>query len=360
MGGHQTAQCIYCLEKKQLADFNTEHVLHRAFGGFEGALTLVAPYDAAVCRDCNDEFSGTIDLAITRDSIGALLRVDAGLKSVNEMGGMFRRRLTVRLKEDHEYGPLYLTLLPGPTAETYVVAPAPQVRFAKHGGGYKCLTEDQLKTTNPNDDAEINPEKNDLFWNRRDDEAGERLVALLATYGVSFKKGESFQMLEGVTEVDAETQWLADRVIARAVAKIAFNYLAKVSGAVSPEFIFQPMFDDTRRFIRNDEGKAGRFVQVTPPPESLGLDERPSQDHVLALKWDEDDKGHILGFVKLFGFAEYIVRLAKSPPGVWLEIGAAHSYKLEDRVVVKSVQGRFIRPAPRISRTTGIIAANPK
>ncbi len=356
MGQNQQERCIYCLETKQLAAFNTEHVLHRAFGGFEGALTLVSPYDPAVCRDCNDEFGRSIDLAITRDSIEALLRVDAGLKSVNELAGMFRRRLTVRLKEEHEYGPLYLTFLPGPTAETYVVAPAPQVRFAKHGGGYKCLTEDQLTTTDPNGDAEINPEKNDLFWNRHDDHAGERLVALLAAYGVSFKKGKPFYLPEGITEIDAETQWLADRVIARAAAKIAFNYLAKVSGPVSPEFIFRPMFDDVRRFIRDDDGKAGRFVQVTPPPDDLGLDERPSQDHVLALKWEDDDSGHILGFVKLFGYAEYVVRLAKSPIGVWLDIGTAHSYKLKERVVVKAVQGRFIRPAPRVSRTSGIIA----
>lgn len=360
MGEDQRVRCIYCLERKPLSDFNTEHVLHRAFGGFEGALTLVAPYDPGVCRDCNNEFGKTIDIAITRDSIEALLRVDAGLKSVEEMKGMFRRRLTARLEDDHEWGPLYMTFLPGPTAETYVVAPAPQVRFAKHGGGYKCLTEDQLKTTNPNDDAEINPEKNDLFWNRLDDHAGERLVALLATYGVSFKKGNPFQVPEGITEVDTETRWLADRVIARAVAKIAFNYLAKVSGAVSPEFIFRPMFDDVRRFIRNDDGKAGKFVHVTPPPESLGLHERPSQDHVLAVRWEEDDAGHILGFVKLFGFAEYIVRLAKSPTGVWLDIGTAHNYKLEEGVVVKAVQGRFIRPAPRVSRTSGIIAADLK
>jgi hypothetical protein len=128
---------------------------------------------------------------------------------------------------------------------------------------------------------------------------------------------------------------------------------------MSPEFIFRPMFDDVRSFIRHDIGKPGRFVQITPPPKSSGL-ERPSQDHVLALSWEEDDKGHILGFVRLFGFAEYIVRLAKSPTGVWLEIGSAHAYKLENRSVIKAPQGRFVRPAPPVSRTSGIIARNPE
>lgn len=61
MGEDQKARCIYCLETKRLAAFNTEHVLHRAFGGFEGALTLVAPYDPGVCRNCNDEFGKTIE-----------------------------------------------------------------------------------------------------------------------------------------------------------------------------------------------------------------------------------------------------------------------------------------------------------
>ena len=60
-----SAKCIYCLEQKPLAEFNREHVLHRAFGGFEEALTLVAPHDPGVCRACNDYFSPTVDLAIT-------------------------------------------------------------------------------------------------------------------------------------------------------------------------------------------------------------------------------------------------------------------------------------------------------
>lgn len=361
MSSNSTARCIYCLQGKALADFNTEHVLHRAFGGFEGALTLVAPYDPGVCWSCNDHFSKTIDLAITRDSIEALLRVDTGLKSVHEMQGMFKRRLTVRLPESHEFGPLYLTFLPGTKPGEYVVAPSPQVRFAKRGGGYKCLTEEELKVTNPKDDPEIDTEKKDLFWNQRDDGAGERIISLLAGYGLSFKRGKSFQAPEGVTEIDTETQWFADRVIARAVAKIAFNYLAKVSGAISSDFVFKPMFDDVRRFIREDDGKARRFVQVTAAGDSLLPEDRStSQDHILALKWEDDSKGHILGFVKLFGYAEYVVRLANNPTGVWLDIGSAHAYELENRTVVKGTQGRFVSPPGPGSRTSGIIAPSPR
>lgn len=361
MSHEQEARCIYCLETKPLGDFNTEHVLHRAFGGFQGALTLVAPYDPSVCRNCNDEFSRTIDLAITRDSVEALLRVETGLKDVAEMKGMFSRRLVVRLRPDSDFGPLYLAFLPGPEPDTYVVAPVPQVRFGKRDGGYKCYREEDLRARNPKDDPEIDLNKKAIFWNRTDEEAGERLIGLLTSYGIGFSKGELFQAPEGATDIDTEMQWLADRVIARAVAKIAFNYLAKTSATVCPDFVFRPMFTDVRRFIRYDEGSARAFVQVTSAGDSLPMRESAStQDHVLAVTWEEQERGHIIGFVKLFGYAEYLVRLANQPEGIWLDVGAAHSYRLAHRDVVRSVKGRFVRPPGRSGRTVGIIGQEPR
>lgn len=184
-------------------------------------------------------------------------------------------------------------------------------------------------------------------------------IALLVSYDLPFEKGRPFEGLENVKEIETETLWLADRVIARAIAKIAFNYLAKISGATVPDFVFKSMFDDVRRFVRYDEGGARSFVQVAAAGDSLLPEDRAeSPDHILAVKWEEREKGYVLGFVKLFGYAEYVIRLADKPAGIWLDVGAAHHYLWENRTVLRAVQGRFITPPPRRSRTSGIVTPN--
>ena len=343
-----SAKCIYCLEQKLLSEFNREHVLHRAFGGFEEALTLVAPYDPGVYRACNDYFSSTVDLAITRDSIEALLRVEHGLKAVTDMKGMLTRRIEIRLPADHRFGPLWLTLLPGPTGDESTVAPMPQVRFGKRGGGsFICLKEAQLRAEDPRENVDIDTTKKSLFWNASDEAAKDRLIAILDSYGIGFNPGEKFVAPEGLDEIDTEIQWIVDRLIGRAIAKIAFNYLAKNSAAAGREFVFSAMFDAVRRFIRYDEGpKARQFVDVFNAPSSMAPEGRTGADHhVLAVRWEEEPKGHILGYVKLFGYAEYVIRLAKEPRGIWLDLATAHAYSLKTRRVSRLARGRTIRPA---------------
>ena len=296
---------------------------------------------------CNDHFGVTIDLAITRDSIEALLRIEHGLKPVTEMRGMLNRRIEIRLPDDHRFGPLYLTLLPGPTGTESVVAPLPQVRFGKKGGGsFVCLKEAQLRAGDPREKLDIDATNKSLFWNASDEAAPDRLIAILDSYGIGFSPGEKFVAPEGIDEIDTEIQWIVDRLIGRAIAKIAFNYLAKNSVAGAPGFVFSSMFDPVRRFIRYDEGpKARKFVDVVNAPTSK-LTERPDADrHVLAVRWEEEPKGHILGYVTLFGYAEYVVRLAKEPQGIWLDLATAHTYSLKTRRVSRLVMGRRIRPA---------------
>lgn len=323
-------------------------MLHRAFGGFEEALTLVAPYDPGVCRECNDYFSSTVDLAITRDSIEALLRVEHGIKAVTDIKGMLASRIEIRLPADHRFGPLWLTLLPGPTGHESTVAPMPQVRFGRRGGGsFICLNEAQLRAEDPRENLDSDAARKSLFWNASDEAAKDRLIAILDSYGIGFSPGEKFVAPEGVDEIDTEIQWLVDRLIGRAIAKIAFNYLAKNSAAAGRDFVFSVMFDPVRRFVRYGEGaKARQFVDVfNAPTKMLPTERKDADQHVLAIRWEEEPKGHILGYVKLFDYAEYVVRLAKEPRGIWLDLAAAHTYSLKTRRVSRLAKGRRIRPA---------------
>src|SRR5271155_2987567 len=94
-------KCVYCLSDKRfvlgkdkaLSEFNVEHVIHHAFGTADGSNpTLVG----RVCKDCNDAFSKTIDIAATKDSFEAFTRIHHGLKDAAAMTGKTSRRLSVK------------------------------------------------------------------------------------------------------------------------------------------------------------------------------------------------------------------------------------------------------------------------
>ena len=48
----QTSKCIYCLQEKNISEFNSEHVVSRFIGKYEDAYTL---HESQVCKECNNE-----------------------------------------------------------------------------------------------------------------------------------------------------------------------------------------------------------------------------------------------------------------------------------------------------------------
>ena len=72
------SQCIYCLEEKDEAVFNKEHVIPQAFGKFGASTpTLIN----CVCKECNDFFARVLDPVFTRDTYEGITRYALGIKS---------------------------------------------------------------------------------------------------------------------------------------------------------------------------------------------------------------------------------------------------------------------------------------
>ena len=94
------------------------------------------------------------------------------------------------------------------------------------------------------------------------------LIAIAALLAINAYADEGMWMPQQVPQlaglrVTAEIEFTFDKMIARAVAKIAFNYLAKTQGA---DFVLPQDFDSVRRFIRHSEGQPPRAN-----PETLGV-----------------------------------------------------------------------------------------
>ncbi len=132
--------------------------------------------------------------------------------------------------------------------------PVPQVGSERrNGSGWDYFTEDELRAAGnlgPRFETEWQPgvKKVVALSEEAPSEAmHKRLVALMREHGEPVK-GEALDRgisREGVGEMNVA--WTFDAVLARPVAKIAVNYLARTQGA---EFARRPEFEDIRHFVR--------------------------------------------------------------------------------------------------------------
>ncbi len=343
------AICIYCQRPDPPCGFNTEHVIQKALGGFQQNLTLSG---SEVCRDCNTYFDKHLDIMLTRDSYEALLRIEHGLKAANEIGGMFKERVTVRLPEDGtKWGGAVLEMQPHPAggAHGLIVNLVPQVGFErKDTAGWDYIAEDDLRG-----EAGIAERVARMYGKRRvilfdSDAARDRLLATLAALSIPFKKEDEFRGFPPFArgEVRTEVQARFDDLLARAICKIAVNYLAKTQGA---EFALRSEFDSVRQYVRYGTGKGGEFLtfdQATRFRNAAGK-ARDNVEHTLLLDWN-GNRDELIGHVHLFGETRYAVRLCTRWNGIWREIKSGHLFDLESMEITELRVTRIAPPWARV------------
>ena len=88
-----------------------------------------------------------------------------------------------------------------------------------------------------------------------------RLIRLLWRKGISFKeKNEVFPQPSNSGQIEIEGEYVVDRVIQRAVSKIALNYLAKIAGS---DFVLSENSDSIRKFVRYGTPPDYKFSRVS-------------------------------------------------------------------------------------------------
>jgi hypothetical protein len=206
----------------------------------------------------------------------------------------------------------------------------PQVSFERRDGtGWDHFTEAELRAAGDlraRFETEYQPGVKNIV--APTEAVYQRLLALMREHGVPLK-GEELEggiTPEGVGE--ASVTWTVDVIIARAIAKIALNYLAKTQGG---EFARRPEFDDVRRFIRDGAGRPPDFVRL-----QLGAvveDRRggePPACHLVVLTWSSGGEPPMLCRLTLFNRHAYMVRLCTAFYGpLWREVKSGHTYDLD-------------------------------
>jgi hypothetical protein len=343
----KSTRCIYCLESRPWHDFDKEHVIPKAFGKVRDALTLVARLGAAVCRNCNNTFGSSIDRVLGRDSPEALLRFRHGLKPSIESGNLLFERMTMQLPDYHVLGPLYLTFDPRSQGEPLVI-PLPQARFRLKNGTTQCVLERDIDSRGSESRDNLAEKGVSLFWPSYDADAEMRLKDALKRINIDFPNWEAMPAFEDLPAGDilTEVHGTIDSSFARAIAKIAFNYLAWTRRYTQRAFVYTDTFTLVRRFIRYAEGHWRDFVFPSNMPvthnETRTL--RRTQGHLITLDWAPSPGADIVASIALFNDINHRVRLARLPRSIWFDLQSGHHYNLASRSVETLAMGRFVKP----------------
>jgi hypothetical protein len=326
------ATCIYCREELGTEHFNKEHVIPRLFGTFEGNQTLIH----TVCSGCNNYFSLNLEHALGRDSFEAIFRLRHGQKLPHEFNGFAGDRLSFRIPAGKPGAGVVVRPAPSPDGSEIVLMLPPQIGVRREGETeFRYYTEEDLTI----DGANILPAGKKatlrLLSAKRDDAGLERLRALTRNLQPKFQEEGEIDLPPPETidgQIIVEVRGTIDKLIARAVAKIAFNYMAKHAGT---DFALNACFDPIRRFIRYDKGGDDwrQFVRIIDLP--LLAEETPdlrvTRGHVLMLGWRTLATLQVR--VSPYNAVAYEVTMTNSYPGIWRPLKIGHVFDWEHRIV---------------------------
>lgn len=232
----------------------------------------------------------------------------------------------------------------------------PQVGIMREGQSeFRYYTEEELRS----DGANLLPAGTkatlQLITAKENDAGFERLRELVRTFVPKFQEEGEVNLPppeRSNGQIMVEVRGTIDKLIARAVAKIAFNYMAKHAGV---RFTLNSCFDPIRRFIRNDEGGDDwrEFIRIVTKPllAEETEDLRITRGHVVMIGWLTIYTFQV--YVSPYNSIAYEVTMTRSFSGVWRPIKVGHVFDWEHRVIheLKPV-GAIVLPPGWAQRST--------
>ncbi len=257
-------KCIYCKNNiTRGKNHSLEHIFPESFG-CPKELTI-----NCVCRSCNNKLGGTIDRYLSFDSLEGDKRWRTrGSEYTKDLEHYKRLVRTIPYEEQSGdfQGVKIIIDLKNPGKYTL----PRQIGFLKKNRKYEYITIDELKHVNIQHRLkDLSLDKFKIHYPSKEErESTINQLIDLKVISKSFKtESEEFGFpnkknyggkipIQMVATIDSE--------IYRAVAKISFNYLAKVQGY---EYTLNKKFNDIREFIRYSKNpKRMKFVTPNASP----------------------------------------------------------------------------------------------
>lgn len=309
-GGAMTKhKCMYCLQTKDDAEFNREHVVPEMMGKYQNGYVLSS---FQVCKDCNTYFSNQVENRIALDSYEALLRMQFRDTPMSDGRKLLGKR--IRLLGDEG-------VLKGIPFKVVTDKNSPyRIRFeAEEVVGIINCSETQEYTYYTLEDL---PEATEEVRSKIKDSAlpiintgidRETLENCLTKKG--YLGGQHTYSDKSVVDIYKDPEFTTvinmkiDSYVRRLCAKTVFNYLCYSKGK---DFVLDCRFDAIREYIRFGNWSDGLWFRYSKGPVSTV--KMPNDTaHVVGYMWYLENGQWILcGCLTWFGDLTYIFKLGES------------------------------------------------
>lgn len=322
-------KCIYCQEERPPECFtNVEHVLPQSFGTFQNNFTL----RGVVCNRCNQYFGDNLELALGRDTFEGQLRFRHGVKAIDKFKAIGRASRIVLKSTEGEFAGCYMYREYSTEKGDIVVKPLPQVGFfLTPGNRHEYFLLDDIPTASELERRGFDSQHPRSIVGLEVDvhELTERLRAK----GIPFNYRGPLVPGERLETILVHFEGTIDHTIFRAIAKIAFNYLALSEGS---DFVHHPDFDRARHYIRWGHFPGYKMIQMD---EAAILEGEPIEGlralgHLITMSWAQDGRS-VLSQVSLFNWMTYRICLAPDFTGPRPDLIMGHLFNVSNGQILE-------------------------
>lgn len=319
-------KCIYCLKQKPKENFTRrEHVLPESFGAFKNNFTL----KETVCDDCNKFFGDNLELDLARGSIEGLLRFQYDIKPAKEYKSLGKRSRILLQVGDGPFEGAYVYFEYSAEEADIIIKQLPQIGFVENDSGktswyliHEIPEKEELikKGVKLKKRGSIKILACDL----------NQAISLLKEKGIEqrFEKEGGFIFDKTEDGYPLRVSYPLNDKKLRAVAKIAFNYLAYWEKS---SFVLDSNFDVIRNFIL--KGERPNYEIIIANTQAVLIDELLSPNrrigHIITVNW-ASDKVSIVSQVSIFNFLKYRICLSREFSGEHRQITKGHFFNLGD------------------------------
>jgi len=319
--------CIYCLQYKPASEFQKrEHVIPQAFGRFSPDNLIL--YDK-VCDECNGYFGGKLELFLARDSLEGIERLRHKMYPKDTLKK--RRRVQIKIAEGKWKGVIAEEYPSGQYGQIGLERPLQVGFFNQTSQEYDYFLLQDIPTQRELEAKGYDTRNKEVLLLAEKESELEPLMELLNSKGINLSpKDKPIKEEDSGTDVLASLEITIDSTILRALAKIAFNYLAFVAGR---EFVLSRDFNEIREFIRSGRRDHREFLVLNSAPilyedQKCGI--RVTQGHLITIEWQ---RTVLISRISLFNLKTYIVRLCHNFSGIWRPIRSGHHFDIETKTV---------------------------
>jgi hypothetical protein len=331
-------RCIYCLRSLSEGQFNREHVMPRHLGHFRESFVL----HNSVCLECNEFLGRQLENWLGRHSYEGLLRFRFGQKPIAALQEFRGRGVSVRLPPGSPWAGAILILIADPETGELKLDLTPQIGVKRPADtGFRFFTVKEFQAAA---DEQIGKERGSAFKIIGLGQSGSEETISIVRERIPDLKIQGAMPSPPIAngEVIAEITATINDLLARSIAKIAFNYLSYISGT---SFVLDSAFNDIRRFIRYGGDSWRTFVRTRAEP--IVVNDRiwygSVRAHLITIDWPEREPT-IVSSVFLFNETMYDVKLGSRPSLLWRPIRSGHAFFWETGEIKKLVSSGLSLP----------------